>query len=40
MRRRSDPVESAVTATVPPIRLPVAGSRRHGHLFVLDGGKS
>ncbi len=40
MRRRSDRVESAVTATVPPIRLPVAGSRRHGHLFVLDGGKS
>jgi hypothetical protein len=38
MRRRSDRAE--VVATVPPIRLPVTGSRRHGHLFVVDGGKN
>jgi hypothetical protein len=39
MRRRSDRAAATVEADVPPIRLPVAGSRRHGHLFVLDGGK-
>jgi hypothetical protein len=40
MRRRSDRAGGgAVAATMPPIRLPLTGSRRHGHLFVLDGGK-
>jgi hypothetical protein len=39
MRRRADRAGATVMADVPPIRLPLAGSRRHGHLFVLDGGK-
>ena len=39
MRRRSDRAEATVAATIPPIPLPVAGTRRHGHLFVVDGGK-
>jgi hypothetical protein len=38
MRRSSDRAGAEV-ATSTPIRLPVSGSRRHGHLFVLDGGK-
>lgn len=39
MRRRSDRAAATVVADVPPIRLPIAGSRRRGHLFVVDGGK-
>ncbi len=39
MRRHSDRARGAAAAPVPPVPLPVAGSRRHGHLFVLDGGK-
>ena len=39
MRRRSDRAEATVASTVPPIPMPVAGTRRHGHLFVVDGGK-
>ena len=39
MRRRSDRATATAVADVPPIRLPVSGSRRHGHLFVVDGGK-
>ena len=40
MRRQSDRARASVVGTVPPIRLPLAGSRRHGHLFVVDGGKN
>ncbi len=40
MRRQSDRAGAPAVGAVPPIRLPVAGSRRHGHLFVVDGGKS
>lgn len=39
-RRSSDRAAATVMADVPPIRMPLAGSRRRGHLFVLDGGKS
>ncbi len=39
MRRRSDRAGGTVAATIPPMRLPATGSRRRGHLFVLDGGK-
>ena len=38
MRRSTDRAGGEVAAAA-PIRLPVSGSRRHGHLFVLDGGK-
>ena len=37
MRRRADRPEMAPPA--PAIRFPLHGSRRHGHLFVVDGGK-
>jgi len=39
MRRSSDRAGPTLAATVPSIPLPVAGTRRHGHLFVVDGGK-
>ena len=39
MRRKSDRATASVVGAVPPMHLPVAGSRRHGHLFVVDGGK-
>jgi hypothetical protein len=39
MRRQSDRADESM-APVPPVPLPIAGSRRHGHLFVVDGGKS
>ena len=39
MRRQSDQAGEA-TAGLRPVPLPIAGSRRHGHLFVVDGGKS
>lgn len=39
MRRQSDRIEESMppVPAVPPL---VVGSRRHGHLFVVDGGKS
>lgn len=42
MRRRTDP--PALTAVAPqrssrPATFPIPNSRRHGHLFVVDGGK-
>ncbi len=39
MRRQSDRATAPVAGAVPPVHLPAAGSRRRGHLFVLDGGK-
>ena len=39
MRRRSDGLRETMAASVPPMHLPLSGSRRHGHLFVVDGGK-
>ncbi len=39
MRRSTDRAESQLAVAPPPIHLPVAGTRQHGHLFVLDGGK-
>ena len=37
MRRRSD--AAGLAPVVPPVHLPAARTRRHGHLFVVDGGK-
>ena len=40
LRRRTDqPAAVLPLEGRPPIRFPISGSRQHGHLFVVDGGK-